>query len=440
MKIKNKKRIALALAAVMTFSGIIVPAEGATSKNITKIVISNRDELELKMQIGDTIQLETETTPTKHNDTLKYISFNKEVAVVSQKGNVRAVNEGTATIKVKAVKGKVYKKVKITVVKVSLGAKKTGDYSVEVTNGRNMLNQTFSVMKNGASQKFEKELSDDGKRAILTMTNKLTEGEYIVTVGDESASFMGESAAPVMLRYKRGKLIYDNPFLNEEDIKDFVMEGKGVAEFHNGKMRLKTLVREDVQDGTAQATNIVYWCNENFPSDVVIEFDYLPVYEPGLCILFFAAQGRNGEDLFDPSLKERTGDYAHYYGGDINCFHLSYYRRKYEKEKRFAVCNLRKSYGGNMVAQAANPLPNVGSVTTPYHITIVKCKNEVAFYIDGLPILCWQDDAKTYGDLLQGGKVGFRQMSPGIFEYSNFKVYEATMNEEYSDVPCVAKY
>ena len=243
-----------------------------------------------------------------------------------------------------------------------------------------------------------------------------------------------------MLRYKRGELLYDNPLAKAEDVADFVMEGKGVAEFPEGKMRLKTLVREDVQDDTQQKTNIVFWCKEEFPSDIIIEFDYLPIYEPGLCILFFSAKGQNGEDLFDPSLNVRTGDYGNYHSGDINCFHLSYFRRKYNNEKRFAVCNLRKSYGGHIVCQAPNPIPNVDSCDVPYHLTLVKCKNEVAFYIDDLPIFCWQDDGETFGKLLEGGKIGFRQMSPGIFEYSNLKVYASSMNEEYLDVPCVAVY
>jgi len=34
----------------------------------------------------------------------------------------------------------------------------------------------------------------------------------------------------------------------------------------------------------------------------------------------------------------------------------------------------------------------------------------------------WRDDGKTYGELLTGGKIGFRQMAPLIAEYANLKV------------------
>ena len=243
-----------------------------------------------------------------------------------------------------------------------------------------------------------------------------------------------------MLRYRRGELLYQNPLKSQEDTAEFVMEGNGIVEFPEGKMRLKTLMREDITDDSQQKTNIVFWCNQEFPSDIVIEFNYLPVYEPGLCILFFSAKGRNGEDLFAPGLKKRTGDYSQYYDGDINCFHLSYFRRKYDTERHFHVCNLRKSHGGHIVCQAPNPIPETGSCMKPYHITLVKCENEVAFYIDELPIFCWQDDGATFGGLLGGGKIGFRQMSPGIFEYSDLEVHRASICKEYLNTPCTVKY
>ena len=46
------------------------------------------------------------------------------------------------------------------------------------------------------------------------------------------------------------------------------------------------------------------------------------------------------------------------------------------------------------------------------------------FFIDDLPVLHYEDDGVTFGRLLEGGKVGFRQMSPMIGAYANLKVYE----------------
>jgi len=36
----------------------------------------------------------------------------------------------------------------------------------------------------------------------------------------------------------------------------------------------------------------------------------------------------------------------------------------------------------------------------------------------------FEDDGETYGPLLKGGKIGFRQLAPMIGEYADLKVYE----------------
>lgn len=95
------------------------------------------------------------------------------------------------------------------------------------------------------------------------------------------------------------KLVYENKLSCENDVKDFVLEGSAEIYFENGKMRMKNALSADL----GQKSNFVYWCNEDFPSDVQIEWEFRPIEEPGLAILFFSAKGVNGEDLFDPSLQ-----------------------------------------------------------------------------------------------------------------------------------------
>ena len=46
------------------------------------------------------------------------------------------------------------------------------------------------------------------------------------------------------------------------------------------------------------------------------------------------------------------------------------------------------------------------------------------FAINDLTVFLWQDDGEEYGEVLGGGKIGFRQMAPMVGEYSNLKVYE----------------
>lgn len=220
--------------------------------------------------------------------------------------------------------------------------------------------------------------------------------------------------------YKTGKLLYNNPLKSEKDIEGFKMEGEARVHFPEGRMRMENLLDPSL----GQKSNFVFWCPVDFPADFALTWDFYPIREPGLCILFFAAKGKNQKSVFDPSLAKRTGDYGEYHHGDINALHLSYFRRRYPSERAFNLCNLRKSYGFHMVAQGADPIPSVENSKPPYFLKLVKFKNEVAFFINGLPILKYIDDGKKHGPVLQGGKIGFRQMAPLIAEYSNINVYE----------------
>lgn len=215
------------------------------------------------------------------------------------------------------------------------------------------------------------------------------------------------------------KLIYENALSCEEDLKDFILEGQAVMSFPQGRLRLENKLAASEQ----QKANYVLWCKEEFPSDIRIEWDFWPVKQPGLCIMFFAAKGRNGEDLFDPALQKRTGEYPLYHHGDINAFHISYFRRKEADEKAFHTCNLRKSYGFHMAAQGGDPIPDIPDAVGPYHLTVEKKGDVVKFIINDLEVLTYIDDGVTYGPRLSGGKIGFRQLAPFIGEYKDLKVY-----------------
>ena len=218
--------------------------------------------------------------------------------------------------------------------------------------------------------------------------------------------------------------IYTNPLAGRSDIDGWRIEGDGTATFPMGRMRM-----EGTRDpGEGQKANIVHWCPEEFPDSISISWDFYPIREPGLCILFFAAAGRQGEDLFDPSLADRNGPYDQYHHGDINALHVSYFRRKHPQERAFTTCNLRKSYGFHLVAQGADPLPSVPDAQPPYRVEVIKDGPEVLFGIGKggdearLPLLHWTDDGQNTGPALGGGKIGFRQMTPMIGEYANLRV------------------
>lgn len=215
------------------------------------------------------------------------------------------------------------------------------------------------------------------------------------------------------------KLLYCNPLCSLDDVKHFRMEGEAVITFPMGRMRLES-AREPA-DG--QQANFVLWCPDEFPDDIAVTWEFRPIREPGLAILFFAAKGANGVDLFNSALAPRTGDYEQYHHGEIDAFHLSYYRRRWTDERQFHTCNLRKSYGFHLAAQGADPLPSVADCIGSYRMLLMKRGPRIDFSINGLPVLSWEDDGTTFGPPLGAGKIGFRQMSPFIAEYANLNVY-----------------
>ena len=217
-----------------------------------------------------------------------------------------------------------------------------------------------------------------------------------------------------------GELIYDNDLSCQDKVKDFILEGKANISFVNNALRMENVL--SAADG--QKANYVYWCPVEFPEDVEITWEFRPVREPGLAILFFAAKGINGESIFDNKLQQRTGEYPLYHHGDINAFHVSYFRRKEPDERAFHTCNLRKSYGFHLVTQGADPIPDASEDAQWYSLKLEKDKNFVRFYVNDLKVFEFEDDGKTYGPLLKGGCIGFRQLAPMIGEYRNLKVYK----------------
>lgn len=217
--------------------------------------------------------------------------------------------------------------------------------------------------------------------------------------------------------------LYSNPLASADDVRDFRAEGDLAMSFPQKRLRLEST--RDAADG--QAANIVLWCPETFAAPVRIRWNFWPVHEPGLAICFFAAAGRHGEDLFDPSLAARTGPYDQYHSGDINAYHVSYFRRMWPTERQFHTANLRKSHGFHLVAQGPDPLPAVLDAVGPYRMSLVLAGDTVTFAINDLVCFSWHDDGLVGGQPLTRGKIGFRQMAPLIGEYADLVVEDVPL-------------
>ncbi len=216
-----------------------------------------------------------------------------------------------------------------------------------------------------------------------------------------------------------GKVIYENPLARPEDLEGFVLEGEADISFDGGVMRLG---KKQKAAGSDEGKEFVLWCPVSLPSDIAIEWEFRPIKEPGLAEMMFVAKGMNGKSIFDNSLMPRNGKYEQYHSGDINAFHVSYFRRKEEEDKLFHICKLRKSYGHNLVAMGADPIPDASEDAKWYRMCIVKRHGKILFGINDLQILEFTDDGTAYGDILTGGCMGFRQTPDLVAEYRNIRV------------------
>ncbi len=214
----------------------------------------------------------------------------------------------------------------------------------------------------------------------------------------------------VNLESLRGEKILENGFNSTADISGWIMEGSGEALIQDGKLLLRA----------NQKQNIVFWNPKTLPGDLLIEYDFTPNVEEGLCILFFCAAGGKGQDLFDPSLAKRDGAFPQYVGGDIVCYHVSYFRNRQSAK---GVCNLRKDPGMPLIGVGMDPiLPQAGGV---YRISMYKKGDHFLFFIDGKLLIDTMDEKDLFGPPHGAGKIGLRHMFPMEACYDNLVVYKA---------------
>ena len=140
----------------------------------------------------------------------------------------------------------------------------------------------------------------------------------------------------------------------------------------------------------------------------------------GFVSFFFAATGVNGEDIFDPKLKERNGVFSQYTKSDLNTYHISYYANAAHNPNR-PYSHLRKNKGFYKVLEGEQGIPPAS--TGIHRISLVKENAHIQLFVDERKVIDWVDDGKTYGPVLSGGKIGFRQMKWTHFRYRNFNVW-----------------
>lgn len=231
-------------------------------------------------------------------------------------------------------------------------------------------------------------------------------------------ALLGAKALPAFsAEANRGKLLYENALADAADIRDWKLEGAGIVTFGEGWMTMKS-ERPAGPDG-----HFVLWCPKEFPEDFQAEWDFEILEQHGLCIVFFAARGHGGKDIFDGTLKPRNGTFSQYTKGDIDCYHISYFANTPGSAR--PVANLRKNSGFYLVSNGpvgVSPTTGIGEGKT-HHAVLRKEGPHIRMSVDGRTIMDFTDDGKRAGPVLGGGEIGLRQMQWTVGRYRNFRVY-----------------
>ena len=214
----------------------------------------------------------------------------------------------------------------------------------------------------------------------------------------------------------RGELLYECKFDSEAELKDWIMEGPGKVKIEEGRLIYSNA------EGHA-----VYWLRKQFPSDILIEWQFAPTQQKGLTIIFFAARPREGKgDVLQSGLAPRDGTFIQYTRGDIDSYHCSYFTYG-----RGSV-NLRKNSGFKLLAIGPNVIgpEHIGKLQDCF---LVKRGGHIIVGVNGRVTLEHDDTRGPYGPPHGGGMIGLRQMAhtvSGIYE--NFRVWSLASGAKLS--------
>ncbi|MEO0553401.1 MAG: DUF1961 family protein [Bacteroidota bacterium] len=214
----------------------------------------------------------------------------------------------------------------------------------------------------------------------------------------------------------KGKLLYKNSLSSEAELGGWIMEGPGRVEYVEGWM---------IMDSPDESGHHVYWAPVQLPERFMATWEVQNIdTDLGLCIVFFAARGKNGADIFDPTFPKRDGTFKQYTQSKFfNNYHISYYANAKGKKGR-EVAHLRKNSGFDKVQVGE---PGIPITSTEVHkITLVKNGPHIIMLVDEKKIIDWEDDGKTFGPVLADGRIGLRQMKWTRCKYKNLNVWELT--------------
>lgn len=184
------------------------------------------------------------------------------------------------------------------------------------------------------------------------------------------------------------------------------MEGPGKLSFKSGWMRMQS---------PDEKMHHVFWCPKPFPASFVAQWKAQNLEtDAGLCIVFFAATGKDGQSIFADGLPERHGDFRQYTEGALRNYHISYYANAPHNPDRKQT-NLRKNPGKHLVAEGPEGIPTDSKKV--HTLTLAKQGTRIRLWVDDRKVIDWTDKGRVGGEPHGGGYLGLRQMKWTHFQY-----------------------
>ncbi len=243
------------------------------------------------------------------------------------------------------------------------------------------------------------------------------------------------------------ELIYDNDFSSDDKIDfetslvadgkrtrqpdpqaEWIAEGWGGADICDGRLWVAPVAfnacGERAEIPEQGPSHMVVWNKNRFPADMMFEFTVNHhASDDGLTLVFFAAEGLEGEAIFDLALPPRNGVYRNYHKGQLANYTVSYWSRN--KKPSLVIRGeqysnrVRRNPGMHMLATDASLTDKCSDCD--FNIRILKVAGNITVEINGT-VVNHVTDPDPHGS----GYIGLRSME-GVLKvsYDDFKVWAA---------------
>ena len=207
---------------------------------------------------------------------------------------------------------------------------------------------------------------------------------------------------------------------------EWIAEGAGGAEICEGRLHVAPVAfaacGETVDRSAAEPSHMVVWNRHRFPADMMFEFTINHHgSDDGLTLVIFAAEGIDGQDVFDLDLPPREGVYRNYHGDQLKNYTVSYWSRNKKpglvKRGEQYTNRMRKNPGMHKQSNEYSRTDKCSDCD--YHVRILKSGGLIAVEING-EVVNQVIDPDPLGD----GFIGLRNMM-GVdrVSYNDFRVW-----------------